>query len=313
MDLKQLEALRAIAETGSFTLAAARLRVTQPALSHQIKRLEQELGQTLLLRSRPQVSPSSAGQRVLGSLERIFTELDDLTQSFAPRQGTMPAGTLRIAATSMGIVYLYGKVFEDFIARYPLVELTLTATETPHDAVKKVIARTTDAAFALFPLDATNLDLVFLGSAEQIFIAGRKHPLARAVTVSVNELKRWPFIRYQPGTGARPKSDELFLSHGGYPPILIESNDTEFIKRIVGLGLGVAMVPAFTVLREIRAGTLRFLRLPKRRLLQDFGLVYRKGVKMKALDLFREVCVAGRQSLLQDLPRGPRKPGRGAS
>lgn len=302
MELKQLESLRAIAETGSFTLAAARLRVTQPALSRQIKSLERELGETLLLRSRPRVSPSAAGHRVLGAVGRILAELEELGQAFSPKHDVMLAGSLRVAATGMGIVYLYGKLLEDFIARYPLVEVTLTATETPDDAVRKVIARSCDIGFTLIPLDTPNLEVVPLGSGEQVFIVGRNHALGRARTVTVEELKKWPFVRYQRGVGARASSDEVFLPHGGYPPILVESNDTEFIKRTVGLGLGVAMVPAFTVLREIKTGTVRFLRLPKRRLMQPFGIVHRKDVRMRALELFKEVCTAGRRSLLPEIP-----------
>ena len=128
-------------------------------------------------------------------------------------------------------------------------------------------------AFAAFPLDLgeideQNLDIVELGEAENVIIAGAGHPLAKRKTVSADELMAHPFVRYQTGSGCRRVTDQYFLSGNGYPPILLESNDTEFIKRMVGLGLGVAMVPAFTVASGGRDRRLRILRLPDAKVTQ---------------------------------------------
>lgn len=301
MELKQLQALRVIAQTGSFSSAAAQLHVTQSALSHQIRKLEAELGETLLIRARPKVYPSAAGHTALGSAERIFAEISGMKQLFTPGRPARLVGTLRVAASNLGIVYLYGHLCEEFIRRHPGVELILTATETPLDGVRQVLARTADLAFAPFPLDFPNLETVTLGTAEHVVIAARNHPLARSSAVSIDELKRLPFIRYQPGAGTRQASDQIFLSAGGYPPILTESNDTEFIKRVVGLGLGVALVPLFTVRNEIRTGKLKAVRLRSVKVIQKFGLVHRQGLKMRALEAFKKLCLEKRGLILRQV------------
>ena len=297
MELQQLRALQAVADTGSFTLASRRLNVTQSALSHQIRKLEEELGETLLTRARPKVHPTAAGQLVLRSVERIFAELSDIKQSFATKEGADVTGTLRVGATNLGVVYAYSKIFDEFIKRYPLVEFNLTATETPRDAAMKVIARAVDVAFSILPIDSDRLEIVPLAEAEQIFITGPRHKLSKLETISIQELKRWSFVRYQLGGGSRAVSDELFLRHGGYPQTVLESNDTEFIKQIVKMGLGIALVPAVTVRQDIQSKALHPLRLRGRKLTQEIGLVHRKDIKSKVISLFKNVCIENQDFL----------------
>ncbi len=297
MDLKQFDALRAIAETGSFHAAADKLGLTQPAVSHQIRRLEAELGDTLVFRSRPRVALSAAGELVADAGERIFSEIERLRQRLNPADKAELSGVLRVAATSLGIVYLYSDMLEAFIARHPKIAPIVTVTETHLNGARLTLSRKADVAFAAFPLDLgeideQNLDIVELGEAENVIIAGAGHPLAKRKTVSADELMAHPFVRYQTGSGCRRVTDQYFLSGNGYPPILLESNDTEFIKRMVGLGLGVAMVPAFTVASGGRDRRLRILRLPDAKVTQRFGMVLRRGSHSRAVKLFQDFCTA---------------------
>lgn len=290
MDLRQFSALRAIAELGSFHQAAKRLHVTQSAISHQIKNLEDELGETLVLRSKPRVVLSSAGQRVLRSSERILAEVDNLRRSFAPVAESTIAGELRIASSILGIVYLYGDLIGDFICEHPRVEVKVTTTESGHEGARQVIAHSADVAFTAFPLELRQLQSTTLGTAEHVVIAARTHPLATADTVPLEVLRQHRFVRYQSGAGSRYASDRLFLSSGGYPPLAMESNDTELIKRIVRFGLGLAVVPAFTISAD-KDRDLRVLRVEGQPMLQEFGLVWRRDIKLKMLDAFCRFCL----------------------
>jgi DNA-binding transcriptional LysR family regulator len=299
MDLKQLNALRAIAETGSFHAAAERLGLTQPAISRQIGRLEEELGDTLVLRSRPRVALSPAGELVVDAAARIFGELDALRDRLNPSDNSQAVGVLRVAATSLGIVYLYSDILEAFIARHPQVEPIVTVTETHLDGARLVLSRKADVAFAAFPLDLGGpeqdaLEQIDLGEAENVIIAARTHKLAKRKNVTAADLMAFPFVRYQTGSGSRHLSDRYFMSREGYPPILLESNDTEFIKRMVGLGLGVAMVPAFTVGSGRLDRRLCRLGLTGERLTQSFGLVTRRGARSRAVSLFLDFCAQRR-------------------
>jgi DNA-binding transcriptional LysR family regulator len=122
-----------------------------------------------------------------------------------------------------------------------------------------------------------------------VVIAAANHPLARFEAVPLAALRQHRFVRYQSGAGSRLISDQLFLPNGGYPPIVAESNDTEFIKRITRLGLGLAIVPAVTI-RPGKDEDLRTIRIEGHTMLQDFGLVYRGDVRMQTLDAFCKFC-----------------------
>lgn len=300
MEIKQLRALRAIVETGSFSVAASRLRLTQSALSHQIKNLEAELGETLLIRGKPRVQPSSAGRLVLASAERVLAEVSAIGEHFRAANKGPASGTLRIAATNFGMVYLYGDLCEAFMANHPGIELAFRATETPEEAARRVEAGEADVAFVPFLAAHPLLETVALGTTEDVFIVGRGHPLARRRTVTLEEIRRSRFVRFQPSSGSRGVSDRLFRP-GGYPPIAAESNDAEFVKRMVGMGIGVALIPVIAVAREARARTLRLLRLADRTLSMDFGLVHRRGLRMRSVALLKAFCLEMRGPELRHL------------
>lgn len=304
MDLRQLEIIRAVAEAGSFSGAAERVGLTQSAISQQMKRLEAELGETLVLRSRPKVELTPAGMAVLATAEAVFREIEDLGENFSPKADDEITGTLRVTASTLGIVYLYGDLLEDFIASHPNVELIITATENSIDGARQVLSRAADIAFAAFPVDLPNVATYALGDAEHVLIAGVKHPVGHRQRLSPDEIREFSFIRFKKDAGSRQATDQLFLKNGGYPPIALETNDPEFIKRMVLLGLGLAIVPAFTVTRELAEGRLRALQIRNHALFQEFGIVYRPDVRMRAIDVLRRYCEGRKIGTLRHFPAG---------
>ncbi len=298
VDLRQLEVFKLIAQTGSFSTAARKLGLTQSALSHQIRGLEEEVGEQLLVRARPRTYPTSAGQRLLISAERIFDELAELKSQFGKTRPGASMGAVRVSATHLAITYVYGELLEKFAARHPGVELVFHATETTEDPVQRVLARESDVGFTVLPVKHPKLASVSLFGAEQVLIVGAKHPLAKQKTTTVQELRHWPFARFEPRTGGRQVSDSVFVGDGGYPTILAESNDVEYLKRIIRISLGVALVPVFCVRNELQSGTLHALRFKSGRVIQDAGMVMRRDASIRALELFTRTCM--------DL-RGPRR------
>ena len=224
-------------------------------------------------------------------LFRSIGDVDDLKQSFAPRAEAAMGGVLRVTASPLGIVYLYGELIARFIAQHQRIEVILTATETPHDGVRMVMARDADAAFVAFPIPESRLDQVILGETEHAALVARNHPLAARDSVSLADLKHYPLVRYKTGAGSRYMTDAVFLARGGYPEIFLESNDTEFVKRIVGLGFATAIVPRFVLTDSPRDRRLRRLKIRGLALTQKYGLVYRPDLRMRALKTFAGFCV----------------------
>lgn len=291
MEIKQLKALQTIVDTGSFSEAASQLGLTQSALSHQLRRLEEELDETLLIRARPRVYPSEAGQAVLASTRKIQAELMGLETRFARTKKGPVTGSLRIAATSLSIVYVLGDLCEAFIERYPGIEVIFTAAETADAAVKRVLASTSDLAFA--PILGVNKQLVSvaLGRTEHAFVVRNNHPLTRRPSVSLDELRAFPFVLFQPGSGTRGIMDTLFLPDGGYGRILTESNDAQFIKRIVSITNGVALMPVYALSDGVAREKLCLLACRQSVPHADIGIVHRRNVQMHAIELFKALCL----------------------
>ncbi len=294
MEIKQLRALQAIAETGSFSEAAERLGITQSALSHQVRHLEEHLEETLIIRARPKVYPSPAGAALLKSAVRIFAELDALEARFLKAKTGPVTGMLRVAASNMAIIYLLGDLCEAFMTRYPEIELIIRATETAEEAVRRVLAGTADVAFTPFGEEHPQLTRLMLGSTEHAFIVARSHPLAAQSVVTLDELRNYPFVLFAPGSGTRKITDDLFLPSGGYPLVQTESNDAQFIKRIVALGNAAALMPVYALAEEARANRLALLRHDEQPLMVDIGLVHKRTIKMNAIELFKAACLDAR-------------------
>ena len=292
MELRELKALQTIAELGSFSLAAKKLCLTQSALSHQIKNLEDELGDSLLIRGKRRVAPSPAGLTVLASASQILAEVDAIKERFETSNGQSPGkGSLRIAASHFAMGWVYGDLCEEFMAQYPGLDITFRATETSEEAARRVEDGAADIALMAFIKEHPLLETMILGSTEDVFIVGRSHPLFKRRTASLDQIRQWPFVRFLPGSGTRATSDRLFLPSGGFPPIATESNDMQFVKRIVGMGKAVALIPVVAVAQEAREHRLRLLRIPNQILAGESGLAYRRGVKMKTVELLKSFCL----------------------
>src|SRR5918995_3216591 len=138
LDLTQLRTFRTVAETSSFTRAAARLYVTQSAVSHQIKALEEELGEALFIRTRHGVRLAEAGQAVLEHVDRIFEEVEALRRRLG-HDGDQPAGRVRAAAATQAFVHLFAPHFRAFMEAYPRVEVVFRSTVSTDRTVGDIL------------------------------------------------------------------------------------------------------------------------------------------------------------------------------
>jgi DNA-binding transcriptional LysR family regulator len=291
MNFRQIEAVYHVVKAGTFGAAARELHLTQSALSHRIRTFEEELGSSLFVRGRRRATLTKLGEDVATRAERIFAELVDIKRLLGRGGAWRKTESLRVTATNIGITYLYGAFFEEFIRRYPDVDLQIVAAESGDDAVRRVRDRSADVTLTSTPKGYSGVEAIALGNAEIVLIAGARHPIARLARPRLEDVRRWPFVRYLPGSGARAASDEIFGDARGYPRILTESSDTEYVKRMVSLGLGLSLVPLFTIQSELKTGSLRAVRLKGCCVIQEFGLVLRKGFRPPLVDRFADVCV----------------------
>ena len=288
MELRELRTFEAIVEEGSFRLTADRLHQTPSALSHQIGRLEREMSQVLLVRTPTGAYPTSAGDVILELARKIFSDIKSAREQLG-LPGESEREKLRVTGTSVGLTYIYGELCEQYMSSHAQIELEIMAAETTELASTRVVRGEADLAFTTLPIQSKALDMVPIGRAEQVFIVGAHHPLAKSKQVSLEEIRRFPFARYLKGSAGRLLSDHLFGSRR-YPPVASETNDTEVVKRIVKLGFATALVPVFTIGQELASAEIKTLRLSTGPIMLDFGLVYRKADTSKKVRDFIGFC-----------------------
>jgi DNA-binding transcriptional LysR family regulator len=280
MELSQLRTFRTVAETLNFTRAAERLHVNQSAVSHQIKALETELGEPLFIRAKRGVSLSQAGKIALDYVERILDETEALRERLSGRERT-PRGPVRAAAATQAFVHLFAPLFEDFMRTHPGVELSFRTTASTEQTVADILNGAADVGFASLAVYSPSLTVTPLFEDELVLVVGRRHRLARhgKKRVAVDEIHNERFILFERGASIRRATDEFYNRVGMQPTLALESNDTYFVKLMVEHGMGVSLLPAWSVTDEVAAGKLAYLRIA--------GHSIRRSVAMVSLSQFQ--------------------------
>lgn len=272
MELGQLQTFRVVAETLNFTKAAERLHLTQSAVSHQIKALEKDLGEPLFLRSKRGVKLSQKGKLALEHVERILDEAQTMREHVSGHDNS-PVGQVRAAAGTQAFVHLFADLFELFMREHPGVELSFRTTASTDQTVRDILNGAADVGFASMPVYSPALKVTELFEDELVLIVGHRHHLANREEAKVEEIERERLILFERGASIR-RATELFFERVNISPRLaLESNDTYFIKLMVQHGLGVSLLPSWSVRNEVAAGTLAKLRIEGHRLPRSVAMV----------------------------------------
>jgi DNA-binding transcriptional LysR family regulator len=243
MDLRQLRYLVALAEERNFTRAAAREHIAQPALSQQIRRLEDELGLALVERTTRRAELTEPGRLLVGRARRILAELDAAQDEMLGLRG-MQAGHLTIGAIhTMGPIDL-SLALAIFHERHPGVELTVRE-HSSEEMAEMLRVDELDLAFLSVTerIESRGLGLQQLVSEELVVLLPREHRLGSRRRLRMAELSGEEFISFRDGARLR----ELLVGAGrtaGFEPLVkLESNESQRVRRLVARGLGVAILP----------------------------------------------------------------------
>jgi DNA-binding transcriptional LysR family regulator len=243
MELRQLEYLVAVAEEANFTRAAERIHVAQPAVSAQIQRLERELGQPLLDRTRRTVRLTAAGQAALpyakaalAAVADIRVAVDQLTQLV---RGTVTIGT--VTSHSVDIPSLLA----DFHEEHPNVEITLS-TDSSDALIEKVRTGALDAAIVSVGPDEQPEGLAVEVVTDEAIqaVVSLTDELASRKTVRLSDLADRQLIALPVGAGIRHQFDAACARAGVTPRIAFEASTPVALAELAERGLGVAIVPA---------------------------------------------------------------------
>ncbi|MGH2871354.1 MAG: LysR family transcriptional regulator [Solirubrobacteraceae bacterium] len=278
MELRQLRYLVALAEELSFTRAAANEHVAQPALSQQIRRLEEETGLALVERTTRHVALTEAGELLVGRARHVLAELEAARTELQALRG-MDTGHVTIGAMhTMGPVDL-ALVLAEFRNRHPGVGLTVRE-QSSEEMAEMLRIDELDLAFLSVTerVEAHGLGLHQLVAEELVVLLPPTHPLRRRRQVRMAELAGEQFISFREGARLR----ELLVGAGhqaGFEPrVTLESNESQRIRRLVGRGLGVAILPRSDA--ESPGAEVAVASLVEPSLRRDITLAWREGRRL---------------------------------
>jgi LysR family transcriptional regulator, transcription activator of glutamate synthase operon len=295
MDLRQLRYLVALAEERNFTRAAASLHIAQPAMSQQIRRLEDELGLAVVERTTRRVKLTDAGELLVVRARRILVELEAAETELQALRG-MYIGHVTIGAMhTMGPVDL-SLALALFRERHPDVQFTVRE-QTSEETAEMLRVDELDLGFLSVTerVESHGLGLHQLLSEELVVLLPPSHRLGKRRQIRMAELAAEPFISFR--TGARLR--ELLVSAGheaGFEPrVTLESNESQRVRRLVSRGLGVAILPRSDA--EGPGAEVAVVTLIEPRLERDITLAWREGRRhapaaAEFLELARETFTA---------------------
>jgi DNA-binding transcriptional LysR family regulator len=244
MELQQMRYVVAVAETNSFTRAAERCLVVQSALSHQIARLERELGARLFERTSRRVRLTPAGAAFLPAVRQCLDAAERATAEVAATVGEV-RGRLAVGMISTVAAVDIPGALREFRQQYPQVRISLRVSAS-EELVEQVTQGVVDVAFLGLPTTARPRGV---GSRELardrlVAVVASDHPLAGEPVVSLRRLSSEVFVDLPAGTAGRAQSDQAFSAAGLSRDVAFEVTTAHLTSRLVEQGLGIAMLPA---------------------------------------------------------------------
>jgi len=275
--LQQLRLFEAVSRHRSFTRAAEELHLTQPAVSIQVKRLEESIGLPLFEQVGKKIFLTPAGEEVYATASNIVALLKNLAGTVADMKGTV-AGPLKIAVVTSANFFL-PHFLGRFLRQYPDVHPQLTVTNRLR--IIERLARNCDD-FVVMGQVPHHLDLVVQPFMENILVplAHPKHPLAKEKNISLERFANERFLMREPGSGTRSAIERLFANRGLAVSPYMELGSGEAIKHAIMAGLGVSILSQGSLALELEAQRLVILAVEGFPLRRMWHAVHPKGKRL---------------------------------
>ncbi len=292
---RRLQVFHTVARLLSFTKAAETLHMTQPAVTFQVRQLEEHFNTRLFDRTHNRISLTEAGAQVFGYADRIFELYSEMENSVREMTGEI-SGALTIGASTTIAEYMLPALLGDFKDKYPDVTVHLKVSNTD-GIVSMVENNIIDLGVVEAPVTNKNLVVDVCRQDHLVAIVPPDHPLANKKSIQFNELLQYPFICREEGSGTREVINDYMGNLDSCAVglnIAMELGSPEAVKGAVEAGMGVSVVSRATIQKELRLGSLVEIHLTPP-LNRPFSFVHQKQkfrlrVMEELLDFARVYC-----------------------
>jgi LysR family transcriptional regulator, low CO2-responsive transcriptional regulator len=273
MDFDQLETFLEVARLSSFSRAAERRFRTQPAISSQIRALEEEVGAKLLDRSGGKVSVTAAGKLFQKWAEDSLVSRKSLLTAIAEAEH-VPRGEIVVGANEGTCLHILPEVFADFKKQYPTVSVNIKRADYAR-ILESVIDNSVDFGVVSLPMTDNRLTAVPIHRDELAIIAPPQHPLAKSPSAALADVTMYPLLLPK-GGHTRDALEELFRERKLKPHYSMELDSSELLKRFVAADVGVGFIARSNAEEDVRAGALSVIAISDAQIKRDLALVFRK-------------------------------------
>ncbi|CAM3046368.1 LysR family transcriptional regulator [Paenibacillus sediminis] len=274
MNISQLETLMMISKTMSFRKAGELLNLTQPAVSAQIKSLEDEFKTVLVDRNQP-VTLTDRGQVFLEHAERILGIVEELKQKLSDLE-QIPQGHIVLGTTTSIAIQILPRVLSYFQDQFPLIKTTIQSMPSSQ-IYNQVENGLIDIGIGYLIERNPNLNTSVLYYDTFELVVSPKHPLAGMKHATVEVLRDTPLILLTPDTVGRRFVDQICKDHQIEPHVVMELSSSEEVKRMVEINLAAAIISKQSITNELRLGTLKSIPLTELEVSHPVGVIYKSS------------------------------------
>jgi LysR family transcriptional regulator, low CO2-responsive transcriptional regulator len=289
MDFDQLETFLEVARHASFSRAAEKRFRTQPAISSQIRALEEEIGAKVFDRSGGKVSLTAAGKVFQKYAEQALEDRRAALASVAEME-RVPRGEIVVGANEATCLHVLPEVFAEFKRQYAKVSVSIMRAE--HGKImESVFDNTVDFGVVSLPVSDARLTIVPIHRDELVIIASPRHPLAGLKSATLADVAKFPLLVPKIGR-TRDVMEQLFDERRLKMNISMELDSSELLKRFVAADVGVGLIARSSVQDDAKAGLLAAIAIADAHIRRDLGLVFRKDKALSRAALaFIEIAV----------------------
>jgi DNA-binding transcriptional LysR family regulator len=273
MDFDQLETFLEVARLSSFSRAAEKRFRTQPAISAQIRALEEEIGARILDRSGGKVSITAAGKLFQKYAEETLDARKAVLTAIAETE-RVPRGEIIVGANEGTCLHILPEVFAQFKKQYPDVAVNIKSADYAK-ILDSVIDNSVDFGVVSMPVTDPRLTVVLIHRDELVIIVPPQHPLAKMKSATIADAARFPLVVPKAGH-TRDALEDLFYENKLKPRYAMELDSSELLKRFVAADVGVGFIARSNVQEDVRANVLVAIPMSDAQVRRDLALVFRK-------------------------------------
>ncbi len=293
MDFDQLKTFLEVWRQKSFSRAAEKLRITQPAVSAQIRSLEREVGERLFDRTGGKVTFTATGRVFEPFAENALATQRHMLMMVAEQKHSA-RGEIAISAQESTSLYVLPEVFTEFKRHYPKVGLKIVRAERSN-TLELLLNREVDFGVVSLPVKDPRFVVKVLHHDELLLAVPKGHPLTALSKVAPADIVKHSFLLPKQGR-TRDLLLNIFRMNEVYPKKAMEVESGELMKRFVIAGLGIGFLPAINIEQERTAGSVQVVPVESIKLVRDLGLIYLKDKPMtRAITSFLEIALRAEQ------------------